>query len=50
METFYRQLASDLTAWSRQWLESNKASEGYRPASSDSGVTPNAIRKRDTML
>jgi len=50
METFYRQLANDLTAWSRQWLASNAASEGYRPASSDSGVTPSAIRKRDTML
>jgi phosphoglycerate dehydrogenase-like enzyme len=50
METFYRQLANDLTTWARQWLASNAAAEGYRPESSDSGVTPSAIRKRDTML
>jgi len=50
METFYRQLAHDLTVWSRQWLDSNATSGDYRPSSSASGVTPNAIRKRDTML
>jgi phosphoglycerate dehydrogenase-like enzyme len=48
METFYRQMASDLIAWSRQQV--NSAQSAYRPASSVSGVTPNAIRKRDTIL
>jgi phosphoglycerate dehydrogenase-like enzyme len=50
METFYRQLVADLTVWVQAIRHPDQHPQPAQSRSVSSGVTPNAIRNRDTML